>query len=70
MHSERHYHLLGGVWLGGGHQRIPAVIIDGVTLYHSQDRNLDRDVGTMESLAGESRQKLVHCLRGASTVGD
>lgn len=30
---------IGGVWLGGGHQRIPAVIIDGVTLYHSQDRN-------------------------------
>lgn len=58
-HDEGHmkditYHLLGGFWLGGGHQRIPAVIIDGVTLHHSKDRNLDRDVGMLGSLAGES----------------
>lgn len=55
-HDGHHeHHLLGGVWLGGGHLRIPAVIIDGVTLRHSKDRNLDRGVGMLGSLAGENR---------------
>lgn len=63
---EGHHHLLGGVWLCGGHQRIPAVIIDGVTLHHSKDRNLDRDVGILGSLGGE---KLTHPLEVALPSG-
>lgn len=47
------YHLLGSIWLGGRHQRIPAVIINGVPLHHSKDRSLDRDVGILGSLAGK-----------------
>lgn len=64
--TEGHHHLLGGVWLSGGHQRIPAVIIDGVTLHHSKDRNLDRDAGMLGSLGGE---KLAHPLGVALPSG-